>query len=1049
MHHLSIFAVRKPVTITVIILIMLLLGGMSLYRIGVALLPDLDYPVVAVVTVYPSAHAEMVEQDVTIPLESALAGLSGVTRMDSYSMENVSAIIIQMKMNTNMVETLESIRSELAQATLQLPSGSETPVVAKINPNDFPVMVVSAHSSVFDDLELTNKLQPIIAQLEQVNGVAQISLLGAKTSEIQVRYDSDKLFELGLNPMLLQQLINLQNIVVPGGVVNDESNRYNLRVGNRIESIEQLSELIVGQRSVGGLLGLGGLLPSIIQLSDIATIEEKVTTRAGFTRLNGSDSILFRIMPQTGSNTVQIGNDVKELLEQISVANPEIEFGIVVDQSQFITDSVNNLAASGILGGILAILVLYLFLRNIPSALIIGLSIPTSIMATFVLIYFAKLNLNLMTLGGLALGIGMLVDSSIIMLENIYRHRDEGKDPIFAAEFGSKEIASAIIGSTATTLAVFIPVIFLDSIAGKLFRELGLTVSFSLMASLFVALTLVPMLTGRLFTVRDITKKQTAPGGNKAHKLYGFLLHKALKHKFVVIGCVVILFITMGILFTTLNVEFLPEIDENNIEIQIIIPASIPLQQTQALLMNLESKIMDVPEINQLAVQAGDQGATDLLSLILGTDLHSAILQMKLIPKNQRHRTSREVANHIRQIALNNGVIRANIRGSSIFGSLSTALAPQLLIEIRGENSLVLERISEEIIEKLSQNPDYIQIQTSQSQEINDLFLQVNPAKSILGGLTVGQAGLAVRESTMGVKATSITIDNKSLPVMLYPKENHSNLEDLMESSIIPQISINGFGSQPVSLAAITEQQLKPSPPSIQRTNRQRVLNVIAQLGDLDLSTATNEAKGIISNIELPQGYIINIGGLSEVIANSQSDLYTVVIVAIILVYLVMAAQFESFIYPLCIMLTIPLAAIGAILALIITGQNLSITALIGIVMLIGVVVNNGIVLIDYTNRLRQRGISTYEAVHQAAIVRLRPILMTALTTILGLIPMAFATGEGSELTIPMAITIVGGLISSTFLTLFVLPVIYTIFTKRSSLSSNDTLTAATSDNNS
>ncbi|NMB38961.1 MAG: efflux RND transporter permease subunit [Firmicutes bacterium] len=1047
MHYLSIFAVRKPVTITVIILIILLLGGMSLYRIGIALLPDLDYPVAAVVTVYPSAHAELVEQDVTIPLESALAGLSGVTRMDSYSMENVSAIIIQMKMNTNMVETLESIRSELAQAALQLPSGTEAPVVAKINPNDFPVMVISAHSSVYDDLELTDKLKSITAQLEQINGVAQISLLGAKTSEIQVRYDPDKLSELGLNPTLLQQLISLQNIVVPGGVVNDQYNRYNLRIGNQIDSIDQLGSLIVGQRTVSGLLGLGGLLPSMIQLSDIAAIEQTTTTRAGFTRLNGADTVLLRIMPQSGSNTVQIGKDVKTLLGHISQANPEIEFGIVIDQSQFIKDSVNNLAINGIVGGILAILVLYLFLRNIPSALIIGLSIPTSIMATFVLIYFAKLNLNLMTLGGLALGIGMLVDSSIIMLENIYRHRFEGKDPILAAEYGSKEIASAIIGSTATTLAVFIPVIFLDSIAGKLFRELGMTVSFSLVASLLTALTLVPMLTAKLFTVKDITKKQTNTSLTKIQKYYSRLLQKALNHKFAVIACVLAVIIIVGMVFTNLNVEFLPEIDENNIEIQIIIPASIPIHQTKALLMNLEEKILAVPEISQLAVQAGDQGATDLLSLILGTDLHSATLQMKLIPKNQRERTSREVANHIRQIALKNGVIRANVRGSSIFGSLSSALAPQLLIEIRGEDPERLDQIADHIISELDKNPDYIQIQTSQAQEINDLFLQVNPAKSILGGLTVGQAGLAVRESNIGIKATNITIDNKSLPVMLYPEKDYSELDELMESSIIPQISINGLGNQPVSLAAITEQQLKPSPPSIQRTNRQRVLNVIAQLGEQELSTATKEARQIISDIELPQGYIINIGGLSEVIANSQSDLYTVVIVAIILVYLVMAAQFESFIYPLCIMLTIPLAAIGAVSSLLITGLNLSITALIGIVMLIGIVVNNGIVLIDYTNRLRRRGVTTYDAVQQAAAVRLRPILMTALTTILGLLPMAFATGEGSELTVPMAVTIIGGLISSTFLTLFVLPIIYTVFSKPSSLPSQERFTAATKDN--
>lgn len=1030
MHHLSLFAVKRPITISVLVLIILLFGIISLPRIGIDLLPDLDYPAAVVVTVYPGAHSDMVEKDVTIPLESALAGVSGINRIDAYSSESLSAIIVQMDMDINMLDILDKMRYSLAQVSLRLPSDVESPIIARIDPNDFPLMIIGVSSEALSEQELTAKLQELSPRFEQIQGVAEVGLLGARTGEVQINYDPYQLDELGLNPVLLQQLINYQNLVVPGGAVTDEHMRYNLRIGNTFKDIDDLENLIIGQKTTPGILGLGGLVPSFVYLSDIAEIEEVLSTPAGITRLNGEDSVLLRINRQPGANTVQIANQVNSTLQEIVTDYPDLKFVTIADQSLFIKESVNILALSGILGALLAMIVLYLFLREIRSVVIIGVAIPISIVATFILLLFGKLNLNLMTLGGLALGTGMLVDSSIVVLENIYRYISNGADATTAAKSGSKEIASAIVASTVTTLVVFLPVIYMQSIAGKIFKELGLTVSFSLLASLLVALTLVPMLSTKLFKhYRPMTNLVNKSSLSKTQNYYKILLEKALVHKGLVIGLVLIALVATAFMYPTLGSEFLPEIDENNISLNMTLPPGFSREQTKALIANLEDKIMEVPEVVSLAIQAGDQGSNDLLSLINNANLYTADLQIGLRAKGQRQRTSSEIAKEIRQIALDNKAVKATIQGSASFGAAATVLTPQLQINVRGDDPDTINQIAESIVTRLEANPGYIQVETSRAQNVDDLFLRTDPARSIVAGLTAGQIGLAVRQSTTGIKATDIQIESVIMPVVLRPQGEPNTLAGLMDSSISSPIPIGGMEGSLIRLDQVVEEELQSSLPSRHRRDRRNAINVIAQLGDVNLFTATNDAYQIINELNLPPGYTAKIDGLSQVIEETKDDLYVVLGLAIILVYLVMSAQFESFLHPLVIMITVPLAAIGAVFSLWITGLKLSITALIGLIILVGIVVNNAIVLVDYINSRRRDQVPVEEAVMDAAMVRLRPILMTSLTTILGLIPMAFGIGEGSEITAPIAVTLIGGLITSTMLTLFVIPVLYTMFT--------------------
>ena len=478
-----------------------------------------------------------------LPFLKALAGISGIRRQDSFSMENVSALVLQFDWGTDMLSSLDSVRNSLAQAALTLPDGAQSPIVVQVDPNDFPLMLIGVRAEGLSPVALTEQLREIQPQLEQISGVAQVSLLGASQEEIQVLFDPDHLNELGLSPVILQQLIQYQNIVVPGGSVTAGGVRYTTRAGSQITSVEELENIIVGMQQNSGLLGLGGLLPSLTYLGDIAEVSTHVAPREGITRYNGQDTVLIQVMRQGGANTVRVVERLKKALQEIEEAHPHLEFTTITDQAVFINQSISSLASSGMIGAVLAVAVLLFFLRNVSSILIIALSIPVSIIASFVLIYLSKLSLNLMTLGGLALGVGMLVDSSIVVLENIYRHLSNGAGKLQAAQEGAGELASALLASTLTTVVVFLPVIILESLAGQLLREFGLTISFSLTAAFLVALTVVPVLSSKLL------KRQLAPKGKpesfvgRTRIWYARLLEKALSRKAFTFALVAVLLV--------------------------------------------------------------------------------------------------------------------------------------------------------------------------------------------------------------------------------------------------------------------------------------------------------------------------------------------------------------------------------------------------------------------------------------------------------------------------------------------------------------------------
>lgn len=1030
--HLSKLAVNRPIAITVVVIVALLFGVISLQKIGIDLLPDLNFPIAVVVTLYPGAAPLTVQQDITIPVEGSLSGVSGLRRQDSFSMENASATVLQFDWGTDMLSALDQMRNNLAQLALTLPEGAQTPIVTQVNPNDFPLMLIGVTGDGLSSVELSEQLNKIKPQLEQLSGVAQVSLLGTSKEEIQVLFDPEYLNEIGLTPVILQQLIMYQNIVVPGGAVTADGVRYTTRAGSQISSVEDLEQIIVGMQQGSGILGLGGLIPSLTYLGDVAEVTTHIEPRDGITRYNGEDTILIQVMRQNGANAVRVAQNLKSTLAKIEAENPHLELTIITDQSLFINQSIGNLASSGIIGGILAILVLWFFLRNFQSLFIIALSIPVSIIASFVLVYFSKLSLNLMTLGGLALGVGMLVDSSIVVLENIYRHLTEGSSPMIAAQEGAGEIAGAILASTATTVAVFLPVIFLQSMAGQLLKELGLTISYSLIASLVVALTVIPMLSAKLLKP-NLATNQKQKKTSKMQETYLRYLEKALDKKVVVFGIVIVIVAISALIYPSLDQEFLPSFDEGFLGVTAMLPSGLPLATVREMVIGIEDDLMALPEIARVATQVGDQGEMDVMSLLDGIGLDNAQFYITLVPHDERKKNSKELSDEIHDIMVKHGVLRTNIADTSLFGSASsTLLTPNLAIEIRGENLDVCVDLADELKSELAALPGFRDVQDSRFRLGQDLFLKVDTSRSILGGFTAGQVGLGMRYATAGLKATDVQVGNRVLPVVLRPDSPIHSVEDLLSTKITSPVQINGLGEHPILLNEVVEPVIGATQIMFQRTDRLPVIYVTGILDDISLTKAVRNASQIISNMEIPPGYHIRIGGLQDVIDESINELGLALALAVILVFLVMAAQFESFIQPLIIMFSIPLALIGSLIGLWAVGGSVGIMSIIGIIVLTGIVVNNAIVLVDYINLKRKENpdITVREAVTEACQVRLRPILMTSITTIFGLLPVALGLGVGSEFQRPLAATIMGGLITSTFLTLFVIPAVYELFSR-------------------
>lgn len=1019
------FAIRRPIFTVMVILVVLVLGAVSLLRLTIDLFPEMKLPMAAVVTTYSGAGPQEVETLVTRPLEEVMGTVNNVKEIKSESSEGVSVLIVDFNWGTDMDLATLQMREKIDIAQRYLPDDADKPAVFKMDPAMMPIIALSV-SGGRNLRELRGLAEDVVkGRLERLDGVASVGVAGGYQREINVLVDPARLQAYGVSLAQLTQALQVENMNLPGGRVEEAGKELLIRTTGEFHEVSEIEEVLVP-------LPQGGA----VKVKDLARVEDSHRDLRQHTRMNGRPSVGLFVQKQTTANTVKVAGLVKRAIPEIlQELPPGVDIRVVMDQSGFINNSIKSVVRNATAGGILAVLILYVFLRNFRSTLVIATAIPISIIATFVLIYFAGLTLNIMSLGGLALGVGMLVDNAIVVLENIFRHRQEGLGRVEAAGFGTEEVASAVTASTLTTMVVFLPIIFVEGIAAQFFRELALTVSFSLFASLLVALSLLPMLSSRMLRVEGAEVllggeglSRRFPGRVLAwlgrafdwlNTSYRFLLRGALARRRLVVAVAAGAFITSLFAVPLVGMEFVPRMDTGEFSVEIKLPDGAVLADTEKVVSRVEALVNEIPERESVFTTVGA-----ITSMTRGNETGSELgkVEVKLVPRRRRSRSVTRVVEEVRDKVSRIPGAEFKVNAASGFVGGDWAGAPITII-LKGDDLEVLRRLAQEVANRVRQVPGTRDVDYSLAQGQPEVQVRVNRDKAAAYGLGLAQVASTVRTAISGQVATRYRVggDEIDVRVRLQP-ESRQDLRDLENLVFASPLGVQ------VPLREVADLVVARGPVTISREGQSRIVTVTGGLVGRSLGAAVRDVQRSLADLKLPPGYAIEYGGENKEMMEAFASLGLALVLAVFLVYMIMAAQFESLLYPLVIMFSVPLAFVGVIWGLALTRRSLNVPSFMGVIMLVGIVVNNAIVLVDYINTLRRRGFERNEAIIKAGPTRLRPILMTTLTTVLAMLPLALGLGESGEAQAPMATVVIGGLTLSTLLTLVVVPVVYTIF---------------------
>jgi HAE1 family hydrophobic/amphiphilic exporter-1 len=1015
---LSDLSVNRPVTAIVIFLALVVLGIFSLTNLAIDLIPDISFPVIAVYTNYGGVSPQEIEENITKVVENAAAAASSVKKITSNSQEGQSVVMVEYEWGTDMGEAAAELREKLDLIRDYLPDEASQPVLFKFDPSMIPIMVLLVEGD--RDLKSLRYITDnnIKSSFEQIDGVANVQVWGGKQRQVHIDLDRTLLASYGLTVDQVITIIRAEHINISGGKITEGNATYSLRTVGKFNSIEEISNVSVTNKN-----GVPVLLRDVANVYD-GFVEEDMDALVG-----KEDAIIMTVQKQSGTNTVQVANLIEKKIEALKTYLPQdIQIKKFYAPSDFIKDSISNVWQVALFGGALALFVLLIFLRNIPTTLIISVSIPLSIIVTFIFMYLFKLTLNMMSLGGLALGIGMLVDNSIVVLENIFRYREFGAKPGEAAKLGSQEMSNAIIASTLTTVAVFLPLVFfIKGMARELFRDLAFTVTFSLLSSLLVALTIVPMLSSKIKQVKvkkkvtsllDIEQELQARGKvlRFFDRTYKSILGWALAHRGWFVAMVIVLFITSVALIRVIGVEFMPESDQGFIQLKISTPVGTDIDTTRHAVSRIYDVIAEnVPERKLIFSQVGRSGE------MVGTEQpNMAEIWITLVDVAERKRSDKQIIEDVRRET--DKIPGVNIRFTTGGGGGGMGGSSNLSVIISGNDLDQGKLLAEKLKIIMEKVPNVRDVSISREEGLPEYRIVIDRDRAALFGLTAYTVGQSVKRAFAGESVANVILGGEEVEVLVRLEER-----DRLSSLDLDLISVASPAGQLVQLSNFASVVKDFGPVNIERERQQRVIYVNARvLGDV--KGAVDAIKGEVSKIAIPPGFSIQYGGSWEDLQETIKDLLLVGVLAIILVYLIMAAQFESFFDPFIIMFTLPLTFVGVVWMHIVTGLVFSAISGIGIVVLLGIVVNNGIILVDYTNLLRKRGHGLVEAVMLAGRARLRPILMTMLTTVLALVPMALSLGAGGEMYSPMAKTVIGGLLVSTAFTLVFIPVLYAMF---------------------
>ena len=1056
MRRLIEIATERRVTIVMFVIAIVLFGMVSLSRLKLNLLPDISYPTLTVRTELTGAAPVEVENLLTKPIEEAVGVVRNARLVRSVSRSGQSDVTIEFLWGTDMDVAGVDVREKLD--VLFLPLEANRPLLLRFDPSSEPIIrlgllfresAAAAGDSPENRLKTLRRLAEdrIKNDLEAQEGTAAVKVSGGLEDEIQIQIDQQKLSQLGVGIDQVAARIRAENVNLSGGRLEEGNQRFLVRTINEFQSVEEFGDAIIAY--VAG---------RPVYLRDVATVTQGYKEREAITRVRGRESVELAVYKEGDANTVQVASRIRNRIDQLQKDLPsDIELVQIYDQSTFISSAVADVRSAAILGGLIAIFVLYGFLRDARATAIVGIAIPVSVIGTFLLMYTNNISLNIMSLGGIALAVGMLVDNSIVVLENIVRKKEQGEDIIEAARNGTAEVGGAVTAATLTTIAVFFPMVFISGIAGQLFRDQALTVTFALVFSLVVALTLIPMLASLGARSRYDDGMEGKPAGWFTRlvafivRLFGFfffalrklfwallwvptwilqkfygaiaavypgLLRWALAHRRTVVISALAIFVSTMALVPRLGTELIPQFSQGEFDVDLRLPPGAPLNETDRAIQAAQRATQGIDAVALDYSVAGTGNRLDANPVDAGDN--TGTLSVRLQPGSGREAEDRTIAAMRAELARLPGVQFEFSRPSLLsFSSL-------LQVEIQGYDLDGLAQVSRSVVDAMSASPRFTDIKTTVERgnpEIQIVFDQERAAKL---GLAVRDVADRVVANVRGELATRYTWRDKKIDVLVRSVDTRNSSIDE-----IRRLIVNPTSERPVTLDAVADIKVSQGPAEIRRVAQQRVAIITANIAFGDLGAAALEAGNIVGAIPMPNGISAIVSGQSEEMEASFESMQFALVLAVFLVYLVMASQFESLIHPFVILFTIPLALVGAVLALFITGTTINIVALIGVIMLAGIVVNNAIVLVDLINQLRQQGKNTHDAIMEAGSARLRPILMTSLTTALGLLPMALGFGEGSEVRTPMAITVIGGLTVSTLLTLVVIPVVYSYMDRR------------------
>ena len=1081
------FATRRPVTVFIFALAAVVFGGVAFRDLAVDLLPDITYPSLTVQTGYEGAAPVEMETLITRPVEDAVGVVNGVNRVISSSRADISEVTLEFSWGTNMDFASLDVRERLDQ--VRLPIAADRPVLLRYDPSLDPILRMGLAGGGSDLIALRLLAEEDLKRkLERLEGVAAVVVSGGLEEEIQVEIDERRLTSLGLTMNQVMNRLAQENVNLTGGRLRDGQTDYLVRTINELLRPEEMREIVI-DRSQG----------AIVRLEDIARVYQGAREREVITRIDGDEAVEIAVYKEGGTNTVTVASAVLDrvegLVEEIRQIDPQLELSVLTDQSRYIRDSVSAVIETALIGGSLAIVVLFLFLRSAPKTLIIGISIPVSVVATFFLMYVAGVSLNIMSLGGITLGIGLLLDNSIVVLEAIQRRRDQGLGVVEAARAGASEVGRAVIASTITTVCVFVPIVFVEGVAGQMFGDQALTVTFSLLVSLGVALTVIPMLASRRFfaagaeveSVKHVGRSNPVTRALSAFfsaigvgialavkhvvravatvmslllrpVLFGFdallrgitavyarILRGALRHPALVVLAAVVLLAGSVQLIGSLGTELVPELIQGEFYVDAELAPGSRLEVTDRRLTLIDERVrgfsdeFGVQSVYTVVGTSNEQGGAagerreNIGQVNVRMEPPIDAEREELVMSRIRALIDAENASFAGQappVAGAASVPAAAAGAASVLGDDSLkyrfgrptyfSFRSPVEVQIRGHNLALLEVLADQVAARMREVEGLVDVKSSTEGGNPELQIIFDRDRLSTLNYTVAELGAVIRSKVQGDIATDIVREDRNIEVRMRADEGYrDSVRDLRN------LNIRQNGATPLPLSAVAEVIETEGPAEIRRSDGGRVALIEANIVGRDLGSVSEDIQAILDSTRFPVGFDYSVGGQRQEMERSFDSMRLAILLAVFMVYLVMASQFESLLHPFVILFAVPFSIIGAIGILYLTRTPVSIVVLIGGILLAGIVVNNAIILIDYTNRLRRAGKAKVDALREACLVRLRPILMTTSTTVLGLLPMALGLGEGAELRTPMALTVVGGLLTSTLLTLIVIPALY------------------------